>query len=190
LNRSTGRTASIYLELKAPRWHAAQGHDMIAPVLAVLRQHGYEQTPEQVMLQCFDDATLKRLHSEFAVAYPLVQLIGDNSWGEDSEVDYEQLQTPAGLQEIARYARAIGPWIMQVYLGKTADGKAALSTLVTDAHSAGLLVHPYTVRSDQLPPGIADHDELLDILLLQAGVDGLFTDFPDRMRAFLQRRQR
>jgi len=188
LNHSTGRAAGIYLELKAPQWHADQGQDMLAPVLAVLRQHGYEQTPEQVMLQCFDDATLKRLHDEFGVTYPLVQLIGENSWGEDSAVDYDHLQTPAGLREIARYARGIGPWIMQVYRGKHTDGTVALSSLVDDAHNAGLLVHPFTVRSDQLPAGIVDHEELLDILLLRAGVDGLFTDFPDRMREFLQRR--
>jgi glycerophosphoryl diester phosphodiesterase len=46
-------------------------------------------------------------------------------------------------------------------------------------------VHPYTFRRDQLPADIADFNELLDIFLQQARVDGLFTDFPDLVRNYL-----
>jgi glycerophosphoryl diester phosphodiesterase len=63
-----------------------------------------------------------------------------------------------------------------------------LSDLPSLARQQGLLVHPYTFRSDQLPEGINDFQELLDIFILQAKVDGFFTDFPDQARAYLQRR--
>jgi glycerophosphoryl diester phosphodiesterase len=117
---------------------------------------------------------------------PLIQLIADNRWGEDSGVDYDYLMTPEGLDNVARYATGIGPWIMQIFRGKNAEGVAQLSDLVDNAHERGLLVHPYTFRQDELPPGIGDFSELLDIFINTAKIDGLFTDFPDTVRSFLR----
>ena len=74
-----------------------------------------------------------------------------------------------------------------IYLGKTPDGKLELSPLVELAQARGLQVHPYTFRRDELPTGIESFDELLDIFFRQAGVDGLFTDFPDLVVDFLKR---
>ena len=117
----------------------------------------------------------------------MIQLIGDNSWGEDSEVDYDYLRTPKGLSYVASYAQGIGPFIPHIYLGKTALGDVHLSELVALARARGLLVHPYTLRRDELPKGIDSFTELLDILIHQAGVDGLFTDFPDIVVDFLRK---
>jgi glycerophosphoryl diester phosphodiesterase len=53
--------------------------------------------------------------------------------------------------------------------------------LVADAHAAGLLVHPYTFRSDArfLPKGYAG-DPLAEYRqFFTIGVDGLFSDFAD-----------
>ena len=47
-------------------------------------------------------------------------------------------------------------------------------------------VHPYTVRADQLPPYATDVNQLYEVLYNQAGVDGLFTDFPDKAVSFLK----
>ncbi len=185
LDRSTGRRTGLYIELKAPGMHQRAGFDMAAIVLAVLRDKDYADKPEQVYLQCFDAATLRRLRFEHKTALPLIQLIGENSWGEDTDTDYDQLRTPAGLALVAEYAEGIGPWFKQIYLGKDASGRAQLSELVAQAHAAGLLVHPYTLRRDELPQGVESFDELLDIIIRQAGVDGLFTDFPDTVRAYL-----
>jgi glycerophosphoryl diester phosphodiesterase len=49
------------------------------------------------------------------------------------------------------------------------------------------LVHPYTFRRDQLPPGIDSYEALLSVFIEQAGVDGVFTDFPDLSRVFIDR---
>ncbi len=62
------------------------------------------------------------------------------------------------------------------------DGRSFSPTsLVADAHRAGLLVHPWTFRSDAvfLAPDYAgdpdrEYDQFFDL-----GVDGLFSDFPD-----------
>lgn len=186
LDRSTGRTTGLYVELKAPRLHRQAGHDIAAAVMAVLRDKGYANRPAQVFLQCFDPATLQRLRHEHRTALPLIQLIGENSWGEDSDADYDALRTPAGLARVASYADGIGPWLRQVYLGRDDSGDVLLSELVPQAHAAGLLVHPYTFRRDELPEGVGSFDELLDIFIRRAGVDGLFTDFPDTVHAYLQ----
>ena len=54
-----------------------------------------------------------------------------------------------------------------------------------EAHASKMQVHPYTVRSDQLPPYATDVNQLYEVLYKQADVDGLFTDFPDKAVSFL-----
>ena len=186
LDRSSGRRTGLYIELKAPNWHRAQGADLSAAILKVLRDTGYDKHPERIFLQCFDNKTLRELHRELAHPLPLIQLIAENSWGEDSEVDYDYLRTAAGLTEIATYANGIGPFLPHIYRGKTPGGSADLSELVSKAHALGLVVHPYTFRRDELPEGISSFEDLLDIFIQQAGVDGLFTDFPDLLTGYLR----
>jgi glycerophosphoryl diester phosphodiesterase len=188
LDTSRNCTTGLYLELKSPNWHRREGTNLAEAVLDVLSDKGYANRPQQVFLQCFDDKTLRHLRYDLNTPLPLIQLIADNSWAEDSAVDYNYLQTPQGLADVASYAQGIGPWLMQIYLGKDAAGDAQLSELVDQAHQQGLLVHPYAFRQDELPLGIADFDELLAIFIEQAGIDGLFTDFPDSVRSYLQQR--
>ncbi|MDO8860255.1 glycerophosphodiester phosphodiesterase [Haliea sp. E1-2-M8] len=185
LDHSRGRKTGLYIELKAPNFHLREGQDIARRVLEVLVEKGYDQRRDQVFLQCFDDATLRYLRNTLQTPLPLIQLIADSNWGEDSAVDYDFLQTAAGLDAVAGYADGIGPWLMQIYRGKRADGSVELSDLVALAQERGLQVHPYTFRADQLPEGIESFEELLDIFLHQAGVDGLFTDFPDLASNYL-----
>jgi len=186
LDRSRGCRTGLYVELKHPNWHRREGQDICTAVLEILRSTGYANRPDQVFLQCFDDQTLRDLRAALDTPLPLIQLIGANHWGEDSAVDYDYLRTPAGLEDVASYAQGIGPWLSHIYLGRTASGGARLSPLVGDAQARGLAVHPYTFRCDELPEGIDSFAQLLDIVIRQAGVDGLFTDFPDRVVEYLR----
>lgn len=188
VNQSRGRTAGMYIELKAPDWHHSEGHDIASTVLDVLKQQGLADKPDQIFLQCFDDSTLRRLAGELGTSLPLIQLIGENDWGEDSNADFDAMRTPEGLAAVAEYASGIGPNLPQIYLGRSNDGELLLSELVPQAHEAGLEVHPYTFRRDELPRGITSFDELLELFIDQAQVDGLFTDFPDLVVEFLGRR--
>jgi glycerophosphoryl diester phosphodiesterase len=187
LDRSRHRRTGLYVELKYPNWHRREGLDLSSAVLGVLRDKGYADRPDQVFLQCFDDQTLRELRGALDTPLPLIQLIADMAWGEDSAVDFDYLRTPAGLDYVASYAQGIGPWLPHIYLGKSAEGNARISALVSDAQARGLQVHPYTFRSDELPAGIASFDELLTVFIRQAGIDGLFTDFPDLAVDFLRR---
>jgi len=114
---------------------------------------------------------------------------------------YGDLRTPEGLAEIAEYADGIGPWKRMIVSVAAADrdgdgsaddvnGDGAVddadkvltepTSLVADAHAAGLLVHPYTFRnedtflaSDYNGDPVAEYEQFFSL-----GVDGLFTDFP------------
>ena len=72
------------------------------------------------------------------------------------------------LEQIAKVADGIGPAI-----------RSGIVQLTTEAHAAGLLVHPYTLRIDDLPKWPPSTEALLHTLFDDAKVDGLFTDFPD-----------
>lgn len=177
LNRSTGREVGVYLELKEPAWHQAQGLDLVGSVLERLEHHGYLEAGQRIYLQCFDPQTLKRVH-RLSPQLPLIQLIGDPSWWSHPPADFAALRTPTGLGQIGRYAVGIGPWIGHLLVGTRAGGRPGSTGLVEAAHRAGLLVHPYTLRRDLLPEGLATFDSALEYLI-ELGIDGIFTDFPD-----------
>ena len=175
LNHSTGKNVGIYPEIKGPAWHRKEGKDISKQVLAILQKYGYQHHHSPVHLQCFDHREIKRLRKEFSVELKIVQLI-DKSAQDDTGTDYGYLMSDRGLEDIAEIASGIGPWIPQV-----------LSTdLCKRAQLKGLVVHPYTLRTDELPKGYKDLHKLLDELINIQRVDGLFTDFPDTLKSYLE----
>lgn len=95
--------------------------------------------------------------------------------------------TPEGIAQVASYAQGIGPWIPQVIEPGQHD---LVPTALTElAHEQNMLVHPYTLRADELPVGVSDTNALHRALFDVAGVDGLFTDFPDLSLRYLQARR-
>ncbi|WP_373526673.1 esterase-like activity of phytase family protein [Nostoc sp.] len=124
---------------------------------------------------------------------------------------YGDLRTPEGLAEVATYADGIGPWKRMIVsvrgtdanndgLADDINGDGTVNeadrnllpptTLVQDAHDAGLQVHPYTFRNEDLflAADYQGNPELEFQQFYQLGVDALFTDFPltgDKVRDFL-----
>ncbi|WGV28780.1 esterase-like activity of phytase family protein [Halotia branconii CENA392] len=124
---------------------------------------------------------------------------------------YGDLRTPEGLADVAKYADGIGPWKRMIVSVKgtdaDGDGKAddvnqdgavndadmsllPPSTLIQDAHKAGLQIHPYTFRNEDnyLAADYQGKPELEFQQFYQLGVDALFTDFPgtgDQVRDFV-----
>ncbi|KAF0094846.1 MAG: glycerophosphoryl diester phosphodiesterase [Puniceicoccaceae bacterium 5H] len=184
LNRSTGRTAGLYVELKQPHFHRAEGQDITRIVFDLLSRYGYTERDDLCFIQCFESAPLKRLQDEMGCKLQLVQLIGNPGSEGDPEDDYAAMQTPEGLKEIASYADGIGPSLAQV-INRDARGLPKVLPLTADAHRQGLVVHPYTFRREYLPAGVTEQ-MLLSMLFEQVGIDGLFTDFPDSAVAFVK----
>ena len=182
LNKSTGRVAGIYPEIKQPAWHRKQGRDISRVVLPILQRHGYRTKSDPCWVQCFEFAETKRLRTELGWEGRLVQLFGGGKKGEDG-TDFEFLRSPAGLDEVAKVADGIGPALGSIISGKSvADRK--VTALVKEAHARKLAVHPYTIRADELPKTVTSLDEFHRLIFVEAGVDGVFSDFPDKTVAF------
>ena len=180
LNRATGRNIGVYPEIKRPAWHREDGFDITPAVLDELSRYGYENAADAVFLQCFDGAEVIRIRNELGCKLKMVQLIGENDWSE-SETDYTRMRTKSGLAELAGTVDAIGPWLRQLYAVDSSSGTPVSTGLTELAQDAGLKVHPFTFRADDIPPGFQCFEELVRYFRDELGVDGVFTDFPDRI---------
>ncbi|MBL8226191.1 MAG: glycerophosphodiester phosphodiesterase [Chromatiales bacterium] len=171
LNRSTGRVAGLYPEIKEPAWHRQHGIDVGTRLIETLARFGYTRASDPVFVQCFDADELQRLHTELRVPLRLVQLV---------EAGGKTLDE-AALSRLAGTVDALGADLRLLLDGDRGQGLAAA------ARRAGLQVHAWTVRSDQLPTGFTRLGALLDALYRDLRVDGIFTDFPDQVRAYCDR---
>lgn len=144
-----------------------------------MAEFGYRGKSEPVFVQCFDDAEVRRLKRELECPFKLVQLIGNND-PEEARTDYDEMRTTEGITRLAQTVDAIGPSILHLYDLYGVGDVPVPGDLTKRAHEAGLLVHPYTVRADALPAGFDSLAELVRFLVLEIGVDGFFTDFPDQ----------
>lgn len=178
----TGRTIGLYPELKHPTLMLEQeGIDMIDLMVTELRKFDLDDADDPVFVQIFEVGPLQRLNAR--VDTPLVMLISSQGGPYDEpDMRWEQMITPQGLAEIAQYADGIGPW-----LGHALDPETMQPTsLVADAHAAGLKVHPWTLRKENgfLPPALQNAGgpaaegqwETLFKAAIATGADGFFTD--------------
>jgi glycerophosphoryl diester phosphodiesterase len=183
----TGRTIGIYPETKHPGYFASIGLPHEKPLLAALEKVGWTTAGAPVFIQSFEVENLKALARKTGVR--LVQLVAAEGGPADRpEVRYADMLTPEGLAEIARYAHGIGPQKDLVIPRSISGTLKAPTTLVANAHAAGLKVHPWTFRAENyfLPTGYrkgidprARGDLAGEIrAYLDAGVDGLFSDHP------------
>lgn len=159
LNRSTGRRAGVYAEIKDPDWHRRHDIPLGDRLLGTLRDFGYRARDDHFFIQCFAASELRRVRAASGADVPLVQLLE-----EGADISRE------ALSAIAEYADGIGPPISLAWPDRG---------LVETAHGLGLLVHPYTFRADALPAGFTTFAGLVSTFIDDLGVDGLFTDFPD-----------
>ena len=184
LNDSTGGEVGCYPEIKRPAWHKDEGIDITAEFLRILERFGYSNSEDHVFVQCFDADELIRIRHELMCGMRLVQLIGDNNW-EEGPTDFDALRTSAGLSRLAQTVDAIGPWLQQLY--RVEEGGVVPTALTSAAHDAGLKVHPYTFRRDELADGFGSFADLLEFSLVTLGIDGMFTDFTDLARQAVDR---
>lgn len=185
LNHSTGSHVGVYPEIKRPQWHRDEGFDISKKVVELLDDLGYRGKSDPCYLQCFDAREVRRIRRELGCQLRLVQLIGDNDWGE-SDTDYDALRRPEGLQRLAGTVDGIGPSLEHLATLSEIDGSPVSLGLVSAAHDIGLIVHPYTFRADQLVPGFDSMQEMVRWFVEELKIDGLFTDFPDRALAALR----
>ena len=180
----------IYPETKHPSYFARLGLHFDEPMLEALARHGYTRRGDPICLQSFEVGNLRALRKRTDL--PLVQLVSPTGQPADFTLagdprTYLDLLSDAGLKEIATYADAIGPhkW-MVVQFGPAG---ARDTGLARRARAQGLGIHVWTLRAENefLPDALrssgdvaAQGDMKTEIhALLDAGITGFFSDFPD-----------
>ena len=195
-SRETGRRIGLAPETKHPTYFDSIGLSLEEPLVATLRKNGLDNDRSRIFLQSFEEANLRELHDKFRIKVDLVQLTSggatsrpyDHVVAGDPET-YAQMTTAAGLKEVSTYADVLGPDKAQIFPRDAAGRSGAPTTLVKDAHDAGLDVVPYTVRAENqfLPAQYrkgTDPNAYGNVFaefedLYGTGIDGLFSDQSD-----------
>lgn len=185
INAERDVPVGVYPETKHPTYFREIGLPHEEPLLALLSQFGYQGKDAAIFIQSFEVENLRALRGKTDL--PLIQLMeAEGNPADQSELSYADMKTPDGLIQIASYADGIGPSkdmiIPRNMLGKLKEA----TTLVDDAHAAGLKVHPWTFRRENyfLP---LEHKSGVDPRksgdlaaeiqrFVETGIDGLFTD--------------
>ena len=160
--------------------------------LRYMRSHGLKTKVVQ-LIDAYDTdfKTGTVVYNEITDSRPYDWTIaGDARW-------FDTMLTPAGLAEIKTYADGIGPWKPMIvplkitpysdtnpdgtpYSGKTSVATTQTpTTVIADAHKAGLFVHIFTFRNESkyLAGDYAGDPEAEYLKFFRLGVDGVFTDF-------------
>jgi glycerophosphoryl diester phosphodiesterase len=178
-SRQTGRPIAVYPETKHPSYFRGIGLPLEEALVARLRAHGLTSAASPVFVQSFESSSLQRLRPLTPVR--LVQLTS-------SAADV----TPPRLAQMTRWADGLGAEKRLVVPEGDDDRRTrAATSLVGDAHAAGLFIHVWTMRNEPtfLSPSY-EGDPAAEIrLFLSLGVDGLFTDFPDVAAAVVKARR-
>ncbi|MBW9092750.1 esterase-like activity of phytase family protein [Microbacterium jejuense] len=187
-----GRPVGVYPETKHPSYFDSIGLSLEEPLVAALRANGLDRADAPVIVQSFETANLRELDGLTDVA--LAQLVNSSGRPYDFTLagdprTYKDLVTPAGLADIASYADGVGVE-KSALIPRTADGRlGAPTSVIADAHAAGLTVHGWTFRAENqfLPVEFrssADPNAYGDLAgevaaFIGAGMDGVFSDHPD-----------
>ena len=190
MSGETGRVIGVYPETKSPSYFRSIDLPLEEKLIAALRRHWSDLADAPVLVQSFEVENLKRLRSMAPVR--LIQLLDAQGAPADAggTTTYATLASAAGLRGIARYAHGVGA-NKRLIIPVGPDGRLLPPTsVVADAHAAGLIVHVWTFRSDAPffaaqyggDPG-AEYRQFAAL-----GIDGVFSDFPDHAAAALRRR--
>ena len=189
----TGRTIGVAPETKHPTYFDSIGLSPEEPMIRTLKRFHLDNAHSKVIIQSFEISNLQQLDRMTDV--PLEQLIDSEGAPYDrvaagDDTTYADMTTAEGMRKIARYADWAGPSKDLVLPRDPATGATSTpSDLVDNAHAAGLHVVIWTLREENQfmatnfrrgtdPNAHGDmHAEIL--AFLDAGVDAIFSDFPD-----------
>ena len=191
---AAARGVGTYPELKHPTFLREQGLDPVPVFIATVRAHGGQSAADKMFVQCFEIWPLPQLAQMSSIRWQCVQLVSANGGPWDrQDLSYARMLTDDGLRHIAEYARGLGSEKALIMPRDAVNASLPATDLVARAHSAGLVVHPWTFRPENyfLPndlrrgdAGAPDHlrqrgDVESEIrAFAAAGVDGVFSDDP------------
>ncbi len=193
-----GRVIGLIPEIKNSTYFHKLGHTPEETFLQVIGAHEYTRyCPLEV--QSFETTNLKTLSGKVKAINPqarLMFLMGERTQrvpdlaAAGQGTTFGDLMTPEGLRNVRQYADVIGPSNVDIIPRDASGAWLAPSSLIEDAHRAGLLVHSYTFRPEncflplQLRNAMGDNARNPDGAIaeirryLDLGLDGFFTDDP------------
>jgi glycerophosphoryl diester phosphodiesterase len=184
----------VYPETKHPTYFQGIGLPLEDALLKELAKYGFKGRGDKVFIQSFETANLRALRKRTSIR--LIQLVDAAGAPYDFVANhdprtYDDLVKPAGLKWISQYADGVGPALTRIIPVDAGGHAQPPTTLVKDAHRAGLAVHPWTVRpensflpveyrqgnpsSPNYPNAEGDAARML-AEFYRLGVDGIFSD--------------
>ncbi|WP_307835781.1 glycerophosphodiester phosphodiesterase family protein [Phycicoccus sonneratiae] len=194
LSREQHRSIGIIPEIKHSTYLHSRGLDPERALVRAVTRAGLNRPDAPLWTQSFEWTPLVDLREHHRYRARLVLLASATGGPYDLTAagtprSYAELLRADSLRRLARTVDAIGP-DSSLVIPRRADGTLGTpTTLVRDAHAAGLTVTPYTFRAENtfLPVDFrvgtdpAAHGRLADLVerFLRTGVDGVFCDQPD-----------
>ena len=194
LSKELHREVGVYPETKHPTYFRSICLDLETPLVAQVRGAGLDKVDAPIFIQSFELTNLVDLRQHFGVNAQLVFLTSASGAPYDlsstgDPTTFVDLTMAAGLRSISGIISGIGPDKSQIIPRNVNGTLSRPTTLVSDAHAAGLLVHPYTFRAENtfLPADFrvganaTAYGRAIDeqVRFLRTGIDGLFTDQSD-----------
>ncbi|MQA04274.1 MAG: glycerophosphodiester phosphodiesterase [Streptosporangiales bacterium] len=194
LQNELGRPIGLLPELKHSTYFKSIDLDLESPFVKDLRANKLDSEKSRTVVQSFEVTNLRELREDWGLRIPAV--FNTSASGQPYDFvesgdprTYEDLLQPEELRKLAAFVDILGPEKRQVIPWNDDDTLGEPTSLVDDAHDAGIQVMPYTFRAENefLPAdyrtgdspadfgrAIAEQKEYLD-----AGVDGIWCDQPD-----------
>jgi glycerophosphoryl diester phosphodiesterase len=199
LSERHGRAVGIIPEIKHSTYLRGLGFDPEAATIEALEEAGLNRAEAPVWIQSFEVTNLIALRTSYGYRAKQLLLAEDGSAPYDlvaagDSRSYADLLTAEGLAGLAPWIDAIGPEKVMVIPRRPDNTLAEPTSLVDDAHRAGLLVMPWTFRAENhfLPSdlrvpdaeGVVHRYQLGSaaeeaLRYLDAGIDGMFCDNTD-----------
>ncbi|MFG6502924.1 glycerophosphodiester phosphodiesterase family protein [Microbacterium sp. P05] len=196
------RTVGVVVEIKHATFFAGEGWDLAALVDAEVRAAGWADGDRPLVFESFESTVLTRLR-ERGTAGTYIYLLDDIGTAPDllaafgsAAPTYAETVSPAGLDGLVGRFDGISV-AKSMILAPDAEGRATgPSPLTADAHERGLQVFTWTCRPENvfLLPGFRRGREEAAFgdyaaewqVIREAGVDGVFADYPDLEAAFFR----
>jgi glycerophosphoryl diester phosphodiesterase len=189
LTNELNRPIGIIPETKHPTYFSSLGLALDSTLVEMVREFGLDSPEAPMAIQSFELNNLVGLRETHGMKAGQVFLTSVSGKGFGDTQTYAELLTPARLRFLSTWVSSIGPDKTQV-IPRAADGSLGTPTsLVSDAHAAGLTVIPYVFRAENtfLPADLQSGSSANDVgraiaegvTYMRAGIDGLFCDQPD-----------
>lgn len=179
----TGRTIGVYPETKHPSYFTSINLPLETKVAENLKKVGWDQFESPVILQSFELSSLlklkKQVHCRLVFLYEEADVTPYDNVLAKNPKNYGDYTKPEELQKLGSLIYGIGPYKRLILPEDKNKNLLPPTTLVADAHKAGLKVHPYTFRSDApyLAKAYSGDAKKEYIQFFELGVDGVFSDF-------------